>query len=266
MRTFQNLKIDHKNNKTRRYADFISSDSDELDETAREMLGELKQFLIPMKIDDRSIFQYNLEFDPTSGVNPSLPKHKKYLEDMGRAFQSNITDQIIDGLRNMSQVSVQDNLYREVVQHANFGFNKAQLYCGREKILNKLFKRFSAKMNTQPLILFGESGVGKTATVAKLIQETWKSVEGTPNVVYRFLGTTPGSSSIDLLFLSLSMQVCELYGLRQPSRSEEDFNLLRPYFFDLLEQVGRIGEAKQLIIILDSLGEILYICVCNFAT
>ncbi len=76
-------------------------------------------------------------------------------------------------------------------------------------------------------------------------------------MVYRFLGITPASSSLDLLFLSLGQQIAELYGLKCPGKAEEDFNVLRPFFCELLEQVGHSNDSKPpLVLILGSLDQL----------
>jgi len=56
-----------------------------------------------------------------------------------------------------------------------------------------------------PLVIYGESGVGKTSLMAKVVMEIQeKSKNGNLAVMYRFCGTTPDSSTGIINLMSCS--------------------------------------------------------------
>lgn len=66
--------------------------------------------------------------------------------------------------------------------------------------------------NDRALVIFGESGCGKTSLLAKAASEVrcWQGSK--VNTVIRFLGTSPDSSTLSPLLTSLCMQISQLYG------------------------------------------------------
>lgn len=69
-----------------------------------------------------------------------------------------------------------------------------KLYIDTSKIGNLLSDKTD---NHSPIVIFGNSGSGKTSLVAQIVKEA-RSLTKTPNlvIVYRFIGITPVSSSI----------------------------------------------------------------------
>lgn len=62
-----------------------------------------------------------------------------------------------------------------------------------------------------PLVIYGQSGCGKTSVMSMIAKEAW-NIFSQSNVVIRYVGTTPNSSQIRLLLRSVCQQICNIYG------------------------------------------------------
>ncbi|XP_053407147.1 uncharacterized protein LOC123546872 [Mercenaria mercenaria] len=108
---------------------------------------------------------------------------------------------------------------------------------------------------TKPLIVYGKSGCGKTALMAKAAEmsKTWF-----PNSVLmiRFLGTSTMSTTIREVLVSLCLQVSEVYKMQKQTGIdiETDYQFLVQYFAALLWKIDT-GE-KNLVIVLDSVDQL----------
>ena len=84
----------------------------------------------------------------------------------------------------------------EVTRHALFCRDHTLSFQGRADILQAVDKHLSVPNPMKPLVIYGESGVGKTSLISKIVMETQaKSKERNLAVMYRFCGTTPDSST-----------------------------------------------------------------------
>ena len=98
---------------------------------------------------------------------------------------------ITDGLAFVNEQLSNDEIYQEVESHAKFAASKSKLYCCKLKFLTKVYEKLSNPENNRPFVMYGESGVGKTATTAKIIVEASKAMtadkEQDVAVVYRWV-------------------------------------------------------------------------------
>lgn len=114
-----------------------------------------------------------------------------------------------------------DVFFAEILQHLWNGVQGSHLFFGREQELD-LAKEYINSEGAKPLIFYGQHGCGKTSILAKIATETnnWimelknEENEGEiqrrnydPVLILRFLGTSPDSSSISPLLISVCEQV-----------------------------------------------------------
>ena len=84
----------------------------------------------------------------------------------------------------------------EVTRHALFCRDHTHSFQGRADILKAVDKYLCGPDPMMPLVIYGESGIGKTSLMSKIVMETQaKSRERKLAVMYRFCGTTPDSST-----------------------------------------------------------------------
>ena len=84
----------------------------------------------------------------------------------------------------------------EVTRHAIFCRDHTRSFKGREEILQDVHKYLISRDPMMPLVVHGESGVGKTSLMAKVVVEAQdNNKDKNVAILYRFCGTTPDSST-----------------------------------------------------------------------
>ena len=84
----------------------------------------------------------------------------------------------------------------EVTRHALFCRDHTHSFQGRADILQAIHNYVSRSDPMMPLVIYGESGVGKTSLMAKVVMETQETnKDRNLAIMYRFCGTTPDSST-----------------------------------------------------------------------
>lgn len=114
-----------------------------------------------------------------------------------------LTDRINEIIK---EIGPSNPLKEEIARHALFCRDHTRTFEGRTDVLRVIHDYVRSENVEFPLVLYGESGVGKTTLMAKAtleIQERNRDMA----VLYRFLGTTPESSTGRELTLSLINQI-----------------------------------------------------------
>ena len=124
-------------------------------------------------------------------------------------------------------------LMEEVTRHALFCRDHTHSFQGRADILQVIHNYVTGPDSVMPLVIYGESGVGKTSLMAKVVMEIQeKSKDGNLAIMYRFCGTTPDSSTgiikfVELLFSPLLssplLSSCLLFISLHSSRGSVNF-------------------------------------------
>lgn len=173
--------------------------------------------------------------------------------DVWRALARIILDQV-------QELSSVDPLEEEVARHADFGAERARHFVGRESLLRGIgtYLHGSAR---HPLVLYGESGTGKTALVAQAERLCRQgTIEGRkavatgvrPVVVSRFVGATPASSDVRALLDGICREVCRRYGT-QGARIPDDY---RELIEKLPKLLGVASQERPLWVFIDALDQL----------
>ncbi|KAL5006957.1 hypothetical protein ScPMuIL_015763 [Solemya velum] len=146
-----------------------------------------------------------------------------------------------------------DPVYSESLQHLHACYSFCSVFQGREDIVEKIHV-YLDNDSKNPLILHGESGCGKTSLMAKGVSEVcrWIPSEKSVMLLLRFLGTTPNSSSITPLLISLCRQLSVLYD--QPL--EDIPNELAPLIQFFKKLLTLATDEKPIVLFLDSLDQL----------
>jgi WD40 repeat protein len=153
-------------------------------------------------------------------------------------------------LSEINQLETLDALAGEQDAHRHFGEERARWFTGRGEVLAQIAAYLSGN-TTCPLVLWGDSGSGKSALMAKAIQNT--DAAGTANIIIsRFIGATPESSDGRSLLESLSRQILRVYG-KDESSLRLDFSSLAN---DFAAQLALATEARPLVVFLDALDQL----------
>jgi Domain of unknown function (DUF4062) len=103
----------------------------------------------------------------------------------------------------------EDPLEREITDHEDFATDRARVFVGRAEILESI-DRYVSGSDSHPLVVFGPSGSGKSALLAKALERV-RARHPEARVVGRFIGATPGSSVGRSLLASLGRQLAHEY-------------------------------------------------------
>lgn len=95
-------------------------------------------------------------------------------------------------------------LAQELEEQRLFMEQKLENFLGQEKILNEIHNYINNE-NNKPLIICGQSGIGKSSIIAKAIENT--SITSNPKIIYRFIGATANSRTTKDLLLSIIEEI-----------------------------------------------------------
>eukprot|EP00106_Octopus_bimaculoides_P004243 XP_014771685.1 PREDICTED: uncharacterized protein LOC106870193 [Octopus bimaculoides] len=112
-------------------------------------------------------------------------------------------------------------------------------------------KKYILNDRSQPLVIYGSSGCGKTSVLAMTAMKIHEWTEGKASVIIRFLGTTLASSDASSLMNSIIQQAQYTYSYSQPLTSDK--KKLEIQFHEALQ---RSSSECPLVLILDSLDQL----------
>ena len=139
-----------------------------------------------------NVHEYTAQWQKT---HPSLDHLEKLCEDV----YSELSKVILAETGKLEKV---DSLDAEIAAHKTFGKDRARIFIGRADILKSINDYIIGKDN-HPLAVWGASGSGKSALMAKAVEQAQKNGQ---DVLYRFIGATPESSNGRALLESLCWQ------------------------------------------------------------
>ena len=144
-----------------------------------------------------------------------------------------------------------DALDDEGSGHRSFAEERLRYFVGRAELLGKIADYVKRGSEPRALVVFGAGGTGKSALVAKAVQQAQAAHSGS-EIVYRFIGATPGSSDGRGLLDSLCRELSRRYGASE-SDIPTDYRELAPEFGNRL---ALANADRPLILFLDSLDQL----------
>ncbi|XP_048576749.1 NACHT and WD repeat domain-containing protein 2 isoform X2 [Nematostella vectensis] len=224
----------------------------EVDKPAQYLLKNL-QSEIRSTLDKSNIFSYDIKWT-SEGVTPEGNlTHGQYLGKLCTEFYDVMKKKITDAItkRAAGEVRDKEHLFQEVAQHATFCNLKCENFHGREDILEKI-RTYISGSGQKPLVLYGDSGCGKTSLVAMTAKLVPSWTEYEPVVVLRFLGTTPDSSNIRLVLRSACLQLCKAFGTSTKVVPQDYQDLLREF----QDRLKMAKPNRPIVVILDSADQL----------
>lgn len=153
-------------------------------------------------------------------------------------------------LKEVAALKQMDPLVQEIAAHQDFREQLARHFVGRVAFLKQIDDYISLQDN-QPLTIWGSSGSGKSALLARAVEEVGKKNPLT-NIVYRFIGATPDSSNGMALLKSLCLQITRLYGGEESTLPSAYLELVNEF----PNRLALAGKDKPLIVFLDALDQL----------
>jgi NACHT domain- and WD repeat-containing protein len=145
--------------------------------------------------------------------------------------------------QELEELEDEDTFAREREAHRAFGSERAQHFTGREDVLKQI-ETYLAGVDRHPLAVYGPSGSGKSALLAKAVDEAERYHGVT--LVHRFVGATPESSEGRALLAGLCRELA-------PDTPPADYQALVDEF---PKRLARAGAEQPLILFLDALDQL----------
>nr|XP_002741812.1 PREDICTED: leucine-rich repeat and WD repeat-containing protein KIAA1239-like [Saccoglossus kowalevskii] len=258
VRKFQDLESKSDNKEAKNFID-INWEDGKVDEEAKQLLTQLRDEQVPASLNKTNVVISSLNNWSEKGVDLDIPEHKQYLEKFLKTFYETIVELIERAVEKDKSHISNHPMYEEILQHLEFCKVKCQSFHGRGDLLlnikNYIQERISGNsQNASPMIVYGESGSGKTSLVAKAAFQSateWFG-QGKSAVILRFLGTTPASTGVRQLIKSVCQQILTIYGHGDTKLPDDYFQVVR-WFSKVLRYAT---HDKPLVIFLDSLDQL----------
>lgn len=141
-------------------------------------------------------------------------------------------------------------LDEEGLAHQQFAEEKIEFFIGRTQVLQNIAAYL--KDNSKKLFgIVGAGGTGKTAVMAKAVQESLHSPQEKA-IVYRFIGATARSSDIHSLLGSICSEISRRYSQVESSTPED----IRELITEFGKRLQLANSEKPLYLFLDSLDQL----------
>ena len=209
---------------------------------------------------------YDLELtgDPSSIQEQINNEHNAYLERFCNDFESSIKAAIDSEVERYTKIVEQEDTEEKL--HTKFYQSKKQLFCGRESTLDAIAKYLqpSTADKTYPLIITGESGSGKTAFLAQVIQQA-EDDDFETKVFYRFVGISENSSTGSRIVKSLYDEVIRFarsihYSIDYKLDAGQSVEQLAKSYDGMCilfkQAIIQLSESTKIVVIIDALDQL----------
>jgi hypothetical protein len=208
-------------------------------ERVREGLGQ-----VPLKT-------YKVGWDENS-KRPTTDRLEELASDVRDELKRVILEEIGPPPRaaEAETVAATTSLDAELEAQRDFADERCRIFVGREDSLGTI-ARYLGEADPQPLVISGEGGTGKSALLAEALRRAQLD-HPESELMYRFIGATPGSSDGRNLLAGLCQELVRRYGATD-AEVPTDYQGLSS---DFRERLTSAGAGRPLIVFLDSLDQL----------
>lgn len=218
--------------------DFIDLEEGQLDQDAQHRLETLKKSLRDRLPDNTFDYEANWTKDGIS-------------TDHLDRFCADVYDSLAGVInKEIEQIKAVDALEKEMAEQSDFGRDRARFFTGRASIL-KTISNYITGDEPQPLAICGEGGSGKSALLARAVEQAMQD-HPEAEIVFRFIGATPGSTDGRTLLESLCHQLTRSYGAGESGVPALYEDLVKAF----PEKLALATKQRPLILFLDSLDQL----------
>lgn len=166
--------------------------------------------------------------------------------DVERVLSKVIREQI-EKLENEEKRTTE--LDKEVADHERFRESRTRFFVGRGATLRRIAE-YIAGADPHAFVLVGEPGSGKSAVLARAVEEA-RQAHPDAAIIFRFIGWTPGSAVIRELLGALCRQISLVYGAEEETPSE-----YRELVQEFPKRLERAAQAQRVLVFLDAVDQL----------
>ena len=187
VRNIEDLEENTAHHRAMKFLDLVPG-MNEIDRESQDMLNYLRDRKLPEKLQKNNIIHLKTTWSDVGGINAE--DNAAYLDELGEAFYDKMVWLIDENLSQLESGQDEDQK-SEVIQSLQIRNDWSKVFYGREEILAAVENYIKDETNQCPFALYGESGCGKTALIAKCakLARSW-CTNGSAVTVVRFLGKT----------------------------------------------------------------------------
>jgi tetratricopeptide (TPR) repeat protein len=164
---------------------------------------------------------------------------------LGRAVRRDLT-RVINRL--FPQGSQPDPLDREAAEHEAFAQSRARVYIGRQEYCDRLDEH--ARSDGPPLVVLGESGLGKSALLANWAMR-YRAAHPNELLLMHFIGATPASADWAAMVRRILAEFKRRFGIKIDTPDQPD-TLRRTFANGLYMAAAR----ERVVLVLDALDQL----------
>jgi hypothetical protein len=223
-------------------ATFVDPDQGPIDRV-KEALGE-----VPLKT-------YKVGWDEKT-ERPTTERLEEFARDVKEALEGAILDELAHPSSAPRRTTEPDRIEAHHAldddgkAHRDFAEERCRIFVDREDPLAAV-AAYLAGSEPRPLVISGEGGTGKSALLAEAIRRAHQD-RPESELMYRFIGATPGSSDGRNLLAGLCQELVRRYGTTD-AEVPTDYQGLSS---DFRERLTSAGTSRPLIVFLDSLDQL----------
>ncbi|MCT7638229.1 DUF4062 domain-containing protein [Aliarcobacter butzleri] len=167
-----------------------------------------------------------------------------------KEFENFIYEKLIEAINTQKDKSNELSiLQKEILEQEKFKNNKQKGFIGREWTLNIINKYLFNDKTNEPLVIYGISGMGKSALIAKAIDNIFKTKK--IKLIYRFVGATQNSTNIKNLLIS----ICDELANKNIIEDIKEYEIEEDKFFKQINEILTNIE-KSIVIFIDALDQL----------
>ncbi len=245
----------------KQFSDFENFTGTKLDSEIRPYHKNLIEH-IKSELPQENTTEYKLQLG-TSLERTQDSITQKYLDKFCEDFYKNI---FVSMEKEIESFEEQDKQTRELQEQEDFMKKKSKIFVGREEFLKKIDNYIKVDETNAPLVIYADSGSGKSALMAKTVANSLDNTKDNNDtrVIYRFVGTSELSNNPSNLYQSIYTQfiedealetICDEYLEEKELEKEKvlsDIKELSKMIANLLENYP---EEKKLVLFVDALDQ-----------
>ncbi|CAH1796820.1 unnamed protein product [Owenia fusiformis] len=228
-----------------------------VDREVEKLRDNVSKIKLPAKLGKENYKLYDVPWK-TGGIDVKHKEHDLYIEEFCNVFIQDIT-RLIDAAKYKVETLIPESEYYcgydEIVHHLNFVKDKTESFCGQSDALDMARKFILNNPKRLPLVIFAESGVGKTSVMAQIMKDIPNWLKKPCTRVIKFLGTTPESTNLYDVIFGVCSQLADTYDVIMEPIGYETITKLLGYFPRFLRNVSHKTK-EQIVIMLDSLDQL----------